>query len=58
MFVLLGTVSGTAGIANILTLPSSRADMGCCKEISTFACTAALLGIAQVGVQWTCFFFM
>ncbi|OCL14134.1 PQ loop repeat protein-like protein, partial [Glonium stellatum] len=58
MFVLLGTVSGTAGIANILTLPASRADMGCCKEISTFACTAALLGIAQVGVQWTCFFFI
>ncbi|OCK78774.1 PQ loop repeat protein-like protein [Lepidopterella palustris CBS 459.81] len=58
MFVLLGTVSGTAAIANILTLPASRTDMGCCKDISPFACTAALLGIAQVGVQWTCFFFI
>jgi len=58
MFVLLGTISGTAGIANILTLPASRTDMACCKEVSTFACAAALLGIAQVGVQWTCFFFI
>jgi hypothetical protein len=58
MFVLLGTVSGTASIANILTLPESTQDMACCKEIGTFPCAAALLGIAQIGVQWTCFFFM
>ncbi|KAF2813096.1 uncharacterized protein BDZ99DRAFT_496170 [Mytilinidion resinicola] len=58
MFVLLGTVSGTAAIANILTLPASRADMACCTEISRFACAAAMLGVAQVGVQWTCFFFI
>ncbi len=58
LFVLLGTVSGTASIANILTLPESTADMACCKEIGRFPCAAALLGIAQIGVQWTCFFFM
>ncbi|KAF2474000.1 uncharacterized protein BDR25DRAFT_332723 [Lindgomyces ingoldianus] len=58
MFVLLGTVSGTASIANMLTLPESTQDMGCCKEISRFACASALLGIAQIGVQWTCFFFI
>ncbi|KAF2645492.1 PQ loop repeat protein-like protein [Massarina eburnea CBS 473.64] len=58
MFVLLGTVSGTASIANILTLPESTRDMGCCKEIGPFPCAAALLGIAQIGVQWTCFFFI
>jgi hypothetical protein len=58
MFVLLGTVSGTASIANILTLPESTRDMGCCREIGTFPCAAALLGIAQIGVQWACFFFM
>ncbi|ORX96912.1 hypothetical protein BCR34DRAFT_578338 [Clohesyomyces aquaticus] len=58
MFVLLGTVSGTASIANILTLPESTRDMGCCKEITRFACASALLGIAQIGVQWTCFFFI
>ncbi|PVH97306.1 PQ loop repeat protein-like protein [Periconia macrospinosa] len=56
MFVLLGTVSGTASIANILTLPESTRDMGCCREIGGFPCAAALLGIAQIGVQWSCFF--
>ncbi|KAI8942390.1 hypothetical protein NX059_000464 [Plenodomus lindquistii] len=58
MFVLLGTVSGTASIANILTLPQSTADMGCCAEIGKFPCAAALLGIVQIGVQWSCFFFI
>lgn len=58
LFVLLGTVSGTASIANILTLPESTRDMGCCQEIGAFPCAAALLGIAQIGVQWSCFFFM
>jgi hypothetical protein len=58
MFVLLGTVSSTASIVNILTLPESTKDMACCKEIGSFPCAAALLGIAQIGVQWGCFFFM
>ncbi|CAI6342147.1 unnamed protein product [Periconia digitata] len=58
MFVLLGTISGTASIANILTLPESTRDMACCAEIGSFPCAAALLGIAQIGVQWTCFFFI
>ncbi|OMP85862.1 hypothetical protein BK809_0002074 [Diplodia seriata] len=57
-FVLLGTTSGTCAIANILVLPRSREDIGCCDEIDGFACGAALLGIAQVGVQWSCFFLM
>lgn len=58
MFVLLGTVSGTASIANILTLPESTRDMACCREIGNFPCAAAMLGIVQIGVQWACFFFM
>lgn len=58
LFVLLGTVSGTASIANMLTLPESTRDMACCKDIGNFPCAAALLGIAQIGVQWTCFFFI
>ncbi|KAF2726775.1 PQ loop repeat protein-like protein [Polyplosphaeria fusca] len=58
LFVLLGTVSGTASIANILTLPESTRDMGCCSQIGRFPCAAALLGIAQIGVQWSCFFFI
>lgn len=58
LFVLLGTVSGTASIANILTLPESTRDMACCREIAKFPCAAAMLGVAQIGVQWSCFFFM
>ncbi|KAG4421974.1 hypothetical protein IFR04_004833 [Cadophora malorum] len=54
-FILLGTTSGTCAFANILVLPASRADVACCKTISTFECAAGLLGIAQVGVQWFCF---
>lgn len=57
-FVLLGTTSGTCGFANILTLPASRADLACCRVISGFECFAGLLGVAQVGVQWACFWFM
>ncbi len=54
-FVLLGTTSGTCAFANILVLPTSRADMACCHEIDSFPCFAGLLGIAQVGMQWSCF---
>ncbi|RMZ91886.1 hypothetical protein DV736_g848, partial [Chaetothyriales sp. CBS 134916] len=54
-FVLLGVTSGTCAFANILVLPTSRADMACCHEISGFACFAGLLGVAQVGMQWSCF---
>ncbi|OAL40530.1 hypothetical protein AYO20_00266 [Fonsecaea nubica] len=54
-FVLLGTTSGTCAFANILVLPRSRADVACCREVDGFACLAGLLGIAQVGVQWSCF---
>jgi hypothetical protein len=57
-FVLLGTTSGTSAFANILTLPTSRADMSCCQQISGFPCFAGILGIAQVGMQWSCFFLM
>jgi uncharacterized protein with PQ loop repeat len=57
-FVLLGTTSATAGFANILTVPPSRAAIGCCKELDTFECAAGLLGVAQLGVQWLCFSFI
>lgn len=57
-FVLLGTTSATAGFANILTLPESIHDAGCCKELETFECMAGVLGIVQLGVQWVCFAFM
>lgn len=57
-FVLLGTTSATAGFTNILTLPKSIQDAGCCKELETFECVAGVLGIVQLGVQWVCFAFM
>lgn len=57
-FVLLGTTSATAGFANILTVPPSRAAIGCCKELETFECVAGLLGVAQLGAQWLCFTLM
>ncbi|KAJ4390064.1 hypothetical protein N0V93_007537 [Gnomoniopsis smithogilvyi] len=57
-FVLLGTTSATAGFANILTLPKSIQDAGCCKELDTFECMAGVLGIVQLGVQWVCFAFV
>lgn len=57
-FVLLGTTSGTCAFANILTLPASRRDLACCGELSGFECVAGVLGIAQVGVQWSCFMVM
>ncbi|KAI5866807.1 hypothetical protein GGS23DRAFT_289996 [Durotheca rogersii] len=54
-FVLLGVTSANAQFGNILTLPQSRADVSCCKEVSPFECVAGLLGIAQIGTQWICF---
>ncbi|KAL8381681.1 hypothetical protein RB595_005796 [Gaeumannomyces hyphopodioides] len=54
-FILLGVTSATSGFANILTLPQSRQDVACCKDLDTFHCLAGLLGIAQLGAQWICF---
>lgn len=57
-WVLLGGLSSIAAIGNILVLPESRKDAACCKVVSGKACAAALLGIAQIGVQWASFMFM
>ena len=57
-FVLLGVTSANSQFANILSLPESRADVACCKEVSPFECTAGLLGIVQIGAQWICFAIM
>ena len=57
-WILLGTTSGTCAVGNILLLPISRTDMACCSVNDWFSCVAGLLGIAQIGVQWGCFFFM
>ena len=57
-YILLGTTSGTCAFANILTLPASRRDLACCRELSGFECAAGVLGVAQVGVAWGCFMVM
>lgn len=57
-WVLLGGLSAIAAIANILVLPASRADMRCCSQVTGGECAAALLGVAQIGLQWACFMFM
>ncbi|KAF3767111.1 hypothetical protein M406DRAFT_254644, partial [Cryphonectria parasitica EP155] len=54
-FVLLGTTSATSAFANIIVLPPSRTCIECCPSISGLACSAGLLGIAQITVQWVCF---
>ncbi|GIZ41794.1 hypothetical protein CKM354_000508800 [Cercospora kikuchii] len=54
-WILLGGLSSIAAIGNILTLPTSRADMLCCREIGEGACGAALLGVLQIAVQFSCF---
>ncbi|TKA83654.1 hypothetical protein B0A55_00443 [Friedmanniomyces simplex] len=57
-WVLLGALSSVAALGNILTLPASREDVGCCKEIGRGECAAALLGVGQIGCQWACFMFI
>lgn len=57
-WVLLGGLSSIAAIGNILVLPRSRRDIGCCKEVKGGECAAALLGVGQIGLQWACFMFM
>lgn len=57
-WVLLGGLSSIAAIGNILVLPKSRSDIACCKVVSGGECAAALLGVAQIGLQWGCFMFM
>jgi len=55
-FILLGAVSMSCSLANILSLPGSRSDAACCRVIDGSACLGALLGIAQIAVQWGSFF--
>ncbi|KAK3651530.1 hypothetical protein LTR56_005672 [Elasticomyces elasticus] len=57
-WVLLGALSSIAALGNILTLPTSREDVACCKQIGKGECAAALLGVAQIGCQWGCFMFI
>ncbi|KAF3930127.1 hypothetical protein ABW19_dt0207525 [Dactylella cylindrospora] len=48
LYILLGACSGVCAVGNILVLPSSQIDMGCCKINNAYPCIAGLLGMVQV----------
>jgi len=54
-FVLLGTTSSTFSLFNIMSLPITQTDIGCCAVNSRWSCFAGLLGVGQVFAQWQCF---
>jgi uncharacterized protein with PQ loop repeat len=54
-FVLLGTTSSSFALFNILTLPITQTDIGCCRVNAFFSCFAGTLGVIQVFTQWACF---
>jgi hypothetical protein len=48
LYILLGSLSGTCAVANIMVLPSSQTDISCCRHYTRFGCFSRLLGIFQV----------
>jgi len=48
LYILLGAASGVCAVANILILPASQVDAGCCTTNTRFACVAGMLGMVQV----------
>jgi hypothetical protein len=48
LYILLGSLSGTCAVANIMVLPSSQTDISCCRHYTRFGCISRLLGIFQV----------
>lgn len=57
-FVLLGTISGSSSLANVVSQQQSLQDVSCCSDVNGLACFAGLLGILQIGTQCLCFFIM
>ncbi|KAE8360661.1 hypothetical protein BDV27DRAFT_37371 [Aspergillus caelatus] len=55
-FVLLGTISGSSSLANVVSQQQSLQDVSCCSDVNGLACFAGLLGILQIGTQCLCFF--
>ncbi|KAH9820882.1 PQ loop repeat-containing protein [Teratosphaeria destructans] len=55
LYILLGSLSGVCAIGNIMMLPSSAVDIGCCRTSTAFACINGLLGILQVTFGISCF---
>ncbi|OQV05366.1 PQ loop repeat-containing protein [Cladophialophora immunda] len=54
-YILLGSLSGVCAVGNIMMLPSSAVDIGCCRTNTRFACIRGLLGMLQVIFGIACF---
>jgi hypothetical protein len=54
-YILLGSLSGVCAVANIMMLPSSAVELGCCRVNARFACISGLLGMLQVIFGIACF---
>lgn len=55
LYILLGSLSGVCAVGNIMMLPSSEVEIGCCRELQRFACISGLLGMFQVMFGIACF---
>jgi hypothetical protein len=55
LYILLGSLSGVCAVGNIMMLPISAEEIGCCREISAFACVSGLLGMLQIVFGIACF---
>lgn len=58
LYILLGALSGVCAVGNIMMLPSSSVEIGCCRStehMSRFACVSGLLGMFQVVLGIICF---
>ncbi|KAK7740971.1 hypothetical protein SLS53_005034 [Cytospora paraplurivora] len=55
LYILIGALSGVCAVGNIMMLPSSEVEMGCCRELQRFACISGLLGMFQVIFGIACF---
>ncbi|KAI1614737.1 hypothetical protein EDD36DRAFT_163498 [Exophiala viscosa] len=54
-YILLGSLSGVCAVGNIMMLPSSAVEIGCCRTNTQFACISGLLGMLQVIFGIACF---
>lgn len=54
-YILLGSLSGVCAVGNIMMLPSSIVEIGCCRSNTRFTCISNLLGMLQVTFGIACF---
>lgn len=54
-YILLGSLSGVCAVGNIMMLPSSATEIGCCRSNARLACISNLLGMFQVIFGISCF---